>query len=115
MPIHQKHINQLFQMAINRLNSFLNNLVSLQGKLIVAPFFFLHSYHTTNPAYRKFDIIFKNTHISTVKNWIHFLCKNNWSNFAPVGFVCIVSPQGVSIFQKNVRTETLQPFLTKSL
>jgi len=98
MPTHQKHINQLLQMTISRLNSFLNNLVLSQDRLFVVSFFYLHSHYTNNPAHKRVaeilpNGIFKSTYVNTMKNCIHFLCKNNWSNFASVGFACTVSPQ----------------------
>ena len=85
MPIPQKHISRLLQLAINHLNGFLYSLVLLQGKQIVVSFFYLYSHHITNPAHNRVAKnprgIFKSTHINTKKSCIHVLCKNNWSNF----------------------------------
>ena len=92
MSIHQKHISRLLQLTINRLNGFLYNLVLLQGKQIVIPFFYLYSRYINPSSYMALScanskkIVFGETRVNTTKNCIHFLCKNNWSNFALVGF-----------------------------
>ena len=86
MSIHRQHINRLFQVAINRLNSFLYTLL-LQGKQIVAPFFHLYSHNTNNPAHKMVagnppcEIPGSIIYVNTTKNSIHFICKNNLALF----------------------------------
>ena len=80
MSFYKKHINRLFQAAISYLNRFLYNLVLLQGELSVALFRYLYFHNINTLCIEKWIKLSKNTHISTVKNWVHFLCKNNWSD-----------------------------------
>ena len=100
MLIRKKHTRKLFRIIVNYWSSFLNNLVLSRGKLLVAPLFYLYSNYTNNSVHKALScanpqkIVFGVTYVNTTKNCIHFLCKNNWSNFAPVGFACIISPQG---------------------
>ena len=90
MPIHQKHISRLLQMTTNLLNRFLNNLVSLQGKMFAVPFFFLYSRYTNNPTHKALvsslqKIIFEAICVNTTKNCIHFICKNDFEYLTLVG------------------------------
>ena len=86
MSTLQKHINRLFQMTINRLNSFLHSLEISLGRLIVMPPFFLYSATLSTLRIRELPKIqqmafSRATYVDTTKNCIHVLCKNNLALF----------------------------------
>jgi len=90
MQANKRHINQLFQVTANYLKGFLYNIVLLQDRRLFTPIFYLYSQNTISSAYKLLiqkmsNKLFGERYTNTTKNCIHFLCKNNWSNFSLVG------------------------------
>jgi len=84
--IHNKRLLQKFK---NYCRSFLHSLEMFQGRLVVVPLFYLYSYYTNNSSHKilscanSLKIAFGATYVSTTKNCINFLCKNDFE-FLPL-------------------------------
>jgi len=99
-----KNIVKQLKAMINRFIGYsLEKLCLFQREIFIAPFLYLDSHSTNSLTHQTLD----GTHINTMQNCIHFLCKNNWSVFALVGFVCIVSPTGADKIVSKVFWSTV--------